>query len=100
MGQADRFAKQTFAEETERVTHGAVVWVDPPEIRLEKVKQELIQGARLEEARSALHNVLAGRQLPPSADESAQIDTCTDLRTLQRWLKQSIVANSTSEALR
>ncbi|EYF02074.1 hypothetical protein [Chondromyces apiculatus] len=40
MGQADLFAKQTFAEETERVTHGAVVWVDPPEIRLETVRSD------------------------------------------------------------
>ena len=40
MGQADLFAKRTFAEETERVTGGAVAWQDPPEVRLEKVQND------------------------------------------------------------
>ncbi|WP_437977153.1 hypothetical protein WMF11_08800 [Sorangium sp. So ce295] len=40
MGQPDLFAKRTFAEETERVTAGAVMWRDPPEIRLEKVQAD------------------------------------------------------------
>jgi hypothetical protein len=40
MGQPDLFAKKTFAEETERVTGGAVIWQDPPEIRLEKVQSD------------------------------------------------------------
>lgn len=40
MGQSDLFAKRTFAEETERVTGGAAAWVDPPEIRLEKVQSD------------------------------------------------------------
>ncbi|WP_437553770.1 hypothetical protein WME97_19350 [Sorangium sp. So ce367] len=38
MGQPDLFAKRTFAEETERLTGGAITWQDPPEIRLEKVQ--------------------------------------------------------------
>jgi hypothetical protein len=37
MGQLEQFAQQTFADETERTTGGAVGWQDPPEIRLEKV---------------------------------------------------------------
>jgi hypothetical protein len=32
LGQLDQFAKETFAEETEVVTHGAVAWQPPPEI--------------------------------------------------------------------
>ncbi|HSN99400.1 MAG TPA: hypothetical protein VLS89_13985 [Candidatus Nanopelagicales bacterium] len=40
MGQPDLFAKQTFAEETERITGGAAAWQDPPEIRLEKVQSD------------------------------------------------------------
>ena len=40
MGQPDLFAKRTFAEETERITAGAVMWQDPPEIRLEKVTSD------------------------------------------------------------
>lgn len=40
MGQPDQFAKRTFAEETERITGGALTWQDPPEIRLEKVQSD------------------------------------------------------------
>ncbi|XXX79586.1 hypothetical protein WMF30_12520 [Sorangium sp. So ce134] len=40
MGQPDLFAKRTFAEETERVTEGAMMWRDPHEIRLEKVQAD------------------------------------------------------------
>lgn len=38
MGQPDQFAKRTFAEETEQLTHGAVTWQDPPEVSLTKVQ--------------------------------------------------------------
>jgi hypothetical protein len=38
VGKADQFAKRTFAEETERVTGGAIAWEDPPEIGLVKVQ--------------------------------------------------------------
>jgi hypothetical protein len=38
VGQSEQFAKRTFAEETEGVTHGAVVWQDPPEMGLVKVQ--------------------------------------------------------------
>jgi hypothetical protein len=40
MGQPDLFAKETFAEETARITRGAAAWLDPPEIRLEKVQSD------------------------------------------------------------
>jgi hypothetical protein len=42
VGHPDQFAKQTFAEETERVTGGALTWQDPPEIGL--VKLVKVQG--------------------------------------------------------
>jgi hypothetical protein len=38
VGQPEQFAKRTFAEETERVTQGAVFWQDAPEIGLTKVQ--------------------------------------------------------------
>ena len=38
MGYLELFAQRTFAEETERITGGAAGWLDPPEIRLEKVQ--------------------------------------------------------------
>jgi hypothetical protein len=40
MGYLELFAQRTFAEETERITGGAVGWQDPPEIRLEKVQAD------------------------------------------------------------
>jgi hypothetical protein len=40
MGHLEMFAQRTFAEETERITDGAVGWQDPPEIRLEKVQSD------------------------------------------------------------
>ena len=56
VGHPDQFAKQTFAEETERVTGGAVTWRDPPEIGL--VKLVKVQGDGL---------LLVRRQEPLSA---------------------------------
>ncbi len=38
MGQPDQFAKRTFAQETAQLTHGAVTWKAPPEIRLTHVQ--------------------------------------------------------------
>jgi hypothetical protein len=40
MGQPEQFAKDTFAEEIEPSTHGALAWKDPPEIRLLKVQPD------------------------------------------------------------
>jgi len=38
VGQPDQFAKRTFAQETEPLTRGAVIWKEPPEISLIKVQ--------------------------------------------------------------
>jgi hypothetical protein len=38
VGTLDLFAKQTFAEETEGVTHGAIAWEMPPELNLSEVR--------------------------------------------------------------
>jgi hypothetical protein len=38
VGQLDQFAKETFARETAAVTHGAVAWQHPPEIRMSEVR--------------------------------------------------------------
>jgi hypothetical protein len=38
VGQLDQFAKDTFAEETARVTHGAAAWQVPPELGLSEVR--------------------------------------------------------------
>jgi hypothetical protein len=38
VGQLDQFAKDTFAQETAAVTHGAVVWQLPPELGMSEVR--------------------------------------------------------------
>ncbi|MFT3770113.1 MAG: hypothetical protein QM820_32185 [Minicystis sp.] len=57
------------------------------------------QGRRAEE-RETLRRVLALRKLPLSLEQEQQIDACTDLATLRRWLDQAIFAESAAEALR
>jgi hypothetical protein len=64
-----------------------------------KTQQRLFEATRLTEARDALRRVLAKRQLPPSNDEDASIEACTDLATLKRWLDQAITAVSVPDAL-
>ena len=51
-------------------------------------------------ARKALRRVLAGRQLTPNPADSARIETCSDLATLERWHDQAVTARSAAEALR
>ena len=46
VGQLDQFAKQTFAEETEAVIHGAVLWQPPPEIGLSEVRLDGLLAVR------------------------------------------------------
>lgn len=55
---------------------------------------------RQEEERGTLRRVLALRNLPLSAELEQQIDACTDLATLRRWLDQAVFADSAVEALR
>lgn len=38
MGQLDQFAKETFAQETASVTHGAAAWQLPPELNMSEVR--------------------------------------------------------------
>src|SRR5262249_9095285 len=38
VGQLDQFAKETFARETESVTHGAAEWQAPPELNMSEVR--------------------------------------------------------------
>ena len=63
------------------------------------LEQGLERGRRAEE-RETLRRVLALRKLSPSPEQEQQIDACTDLATLRRWLDQAIFAESAAEALR
>jgi len=62
------------------------------------LEQGLEQG-RLTEARASLRRVLARRQLMPTHDEDARIETCADLETLRRWQDQAVTAANVPEAL-
>ena len=64
-----------------------------------KTQQRLFEKGQLTEARDALRDVLAQRQLTASADEDARIEACTDLPTLKRWLRQAVTAASVADAL-
>jgi hypothetical protein len=62
------------------------------------VKLGLEQG-KLNQARAALRQVLAARQLDVGTDQETRIDGCTELETLERWHWQAITAATTAEAL-
>ncbi|MGK3987704.1 hypothetical protein WME99_31980 [Sorangium sp. So ce136] len=47
----------------------------------------------------ALRRVLARRGLALSAALEAQIDGCSELATLERWLDQAVTAASAGDAL-
>jgi predicted transposase/invertase (TIGR01784 family) len=61
------------------------------------VKGEL--AGRLKATRGALRRVLARRMLELRPEDSARIDACTDLATLERWLDEAAVAESAEQAL-
>jgi hypothetical protein len=58
-----------------------------------------IEEGRIAEARSALRRVLERRGLAISAQESAQIEACADLPTLEHWLDEAVLAPSAAAAL-
>jgi hypothetical protein len=69
-----------------------------PETKQEIIDEGIEKG-RLREARAALRRVLARRQLAPSKDDDARIETCIDLAVLERWLDSAVTAVSVSDAL-
>jgi hypothetical protein len=68
--------------------------------KMPEERQKLVEEGELLHARKALRNVLDARGLALSADDEARIDGCTDRTTLDRWLKQAVVAAIAAEALR
>jgi hypothetical protein len=74
-----------------------------PEAREELIEEGRAEGraeGRVEEARKSLRGVLDARGFVLAADDQARIDACDVTDTLERWLKQSVVASSVAEALR
>jgi len=101
----------------EDLSNFTIVKTDDPEVRarrrmilrrflevLPEAREELIEEGReegrVEEARKSLHGVLGARGFALTADDQARIDACDDTDTLERWLKQAVVASSVTEALR
>jgi hypothetical protein len=54
---------------------------------------------QLTHARAALRRVLARRGLTLTTAETARIEDCADLATLDRWLDEAVVAPSAADAL-
>ncbi|WP_437836429.1 hypothetical protein [Sorangium sp. So ce1153] len=71
-----------------------------PEDAQQLLIEQGIEAGRLVEARAVLRRLLTRRQLAPSADELARIEACGDLVTLERWLDQSLTAETAADALR
>ncbi|KYF92630.1 hypothetical protein BE17_17360 [Sorangium cellulosum] len=71
-----------------------------PEDAQQELLEQGIEAGRLVEARAVLRRLLTRRQLAPSADELARIEACGDLVTLERWLDQSLTAETAADALR
>jgi flagellin-specific chaperone FliS len=85
------------------------------EASLQQILEMLFEGASLETkrwfiiraleveqlatARNDVRRVLVDRGLIPSTDDEARIASCSDVKTLYRWLRQAICAASVSEAL-
>ncbi|MFO0763121.1 MAG: hypothetical protein U0359_42180 [Byssovorax sp.] len=62
--------------------------------------EERMQQVRRAVARSSLQRVLARRGFVLSVEEQEQIDACTEIATLERWLEEAVTAASAAEALR
>ncbi len=68
--------------------------------KMPEERQKVEAVGELRQARKAVRDVLDARGLALGADDEARIDGCTDPSTLDRWLKQAVVAASAAEALR
>jgi hypothetical protein len=74
-----------------------------PEVRdlmIARAKDEGEKRGKVEEARRAVERVLRRRNLAVSEAQAAQIATCDDLDTLERWLDLAITATSAADVLR
>ena len=96
----------------EDLSNFTLVKTDDPEVRarrhmilrrllevLPEAHEKLIEEGRVEEARKSLREVLGARGFALTADDQARIDACDVTDTLERWLKQAVVAASVAEAL-
>jgi hypothetical protein len=98
-----RFGKVEDPEIEARRQHILDVLLEAsPQKQQQLMEKGLLEGrleGQLTEARAALRRVLMRRQLTPSTDDVARIETCTDLATLELWHDRAVTAVSVSDAL-
>jgi hypothetical protein len=64
---------------------------------LQEGREEGLQEGQLQTSRSVLLRILTRRKIEISAERRTQIEACTDIATLQRWLDAAIMASSSEE---
>ncbi|WP_231864299.1 hypothetical protein [Sorangium cellulosum] len=98
-----RFARSDDPEiEARRQWILQALLAESPEVKEQLIEKGIEQGiekGQLTAARAALRKVLARRGLALSALHEAQIDACSELATLDRWLDQAVMATSADDAL-
>jgi hypothetical protein len=71
--------------------------LDGKKLGLDEGEKLGIDKGKIAEARKAVERVLRRRNLAVTAEQAAQIATCSDLDTLERWLDLAITATSAAE---
>ena len=59
-----------------------------------------LEKGELKATRAALRRILTRRGIELRPEDSARIDACADLATLERWLEEAAVAERAEDALR
>ncbi|HLM74141.1 MAG TPA: HEPN domain-containing protein [Polyangiaceae bacterium] len=67
---------------------------------LKKGEAAGLEKGELKATRNALRRILARRGIELRPEDSARIDACADLPTLERWLAEAAVADRAEDALR
>lgn len=65
-----------------------------------ETREKLVDEGKLQEARTAVREVLEARGMVLGPQEQARVDACTDLDILRRWHKRAIVAANAADAMR
>jgi flagellar biosynthesis/type III secretory pathway protein FliH len=81
--------------------HGEAAGLEKGEAAgLEKGEAAGLEKGELKATRNALRRILARRGIELRPEDSARIDACADLPTLERWLEEAAVADRAEDALR
>jgi predicted nucleotidyltransferase/HEPN domain-containing protein len=75
-------------------------WRDAIAASFEQGEAVGLEKGELKATRGALRRILARRGIELRPEDSARIDACADLPTLERWLEEAAVADRAEDALR